>query len=448
MAVIEIKLEQLKIHPKNVRTEYEGIDELAKSIKENGIMQNLTVVPDKEDPGKYFVIIGNRRLTAARQAGIETAPCVIIEDMSDRDQIATMLTENMNRKDLKIYEEASAIQMCFKDYGFDMQEIEDKTGLSNTTIAHRLNIAKLDKRTLKKVVQDEEFQLTLSDLYALEKVEDVKTRNKILKDARDSKDLANKARAAAREEKINKNEKAYIALCEKRGIKPAPKEAEDNWYSGKWIQETSFNLDDKVPKQLKIGKEGELFYLRRYQWIYIISKAKTKKKEASKAEIKEKEKKRNQKEIKTKYKTMFADMGDFIRNIFDGKIDMIKDTEELDRRIWEFLLFDSTYIGINSVTSTITGKEMYDSGLTQKEREEAKEKAKNLPIICQKLAVAYWEIKDPNLTNWDGSYNTKTGEKLNLFYEILQMFGYSWADKESELIANGKHELYMKASRS
>ena len=270
MSVTEIKIDKLKIHPKNVRTEYEGIDELAQSIKENGIMQNLTVVPDKEDPGKYFVIIGNRRLTAARQAGIETAPCVIIEDMSDRDQIATMLTENMNRKDLKIYEEASAIQMCFKDYGFEMEEIEQKTGLSSTTIAHRLNVAKLDKRTLKRVAKDEDFQLTLSDLYALEKVEDIKTRNKILNEARDSKDLANKARAAAREEKINKNEKAYIALCEKRGIKPAPKEAEDNWYSGKWIQEARFNLDDKVPKQLKIGKEGELFYLRRYQWIYII----------------------------------------------------------------------------------------------------------------------------------------------------------------------------------
>lgn len=113
MAVVEIKLEQLKIHPKNVRKEYEGIEELAQSIKENGIMQNLTVVPDSEDAGKYLVVIGNRRLTAARQAGIETAPCVIIEDMSDRDQVTTMLTENMNRKDLKIYEEAAAIQMCF-----------------------------------------------------------------------------------------------------------------------------------------------------------------------------------------------------------------------------------------------------------------------------------------------------------------------------------------------
>lgn len=77
MAVVEIKIEDLKRHPKNVRRKYEDIEELAQSIKENGIMQNLTVVPDKEEEGKYLVVIGNRRLTAARKAGLETAPCVV-----------------------------------------------------------------------------------------------------------------------------------------------------------------------------------------------------------------------------------------------------------------------------------------------------------------------------------------------------------------------------------
>ena len=150
MEIVNIKLEQLKIHPKNIRKEYDGIDELAQSIKENGIMQNLTVVPDKDAAGTYFVVIGNRRLTAARQAGIETAPCIIVDNMSDKDQITTMLTENMNRKDLKFYEEAAAVQMCMKDFGFDMEEMEKKTGLSKTTLHHRLNLAKLDQKTLRK----------------------------------------------------------------------------------------------------------------------------------------------------------------------------------------------------------------------------------------------------------------------------------------------------------
>ena len=119
----EISLDLLKIHPKNVRKEYDGIDELAQSIKENGIMQNLTVVPDPEEQGKYLVVIGNRRLTAARKAGIETAPCAIVENMEDKEQILTMLTENMNRKDLKIYEESAGIQMCIKDFGIDTKPL-------------------------------------------------------------------------------------------------------------------------------------------------------------------------------------------------------------------------------------------------------------------------------------------------------------------------------------
>ena len=87
MAVIDIKLDNLKIHPKNVRRKYEGIEELAQSIKENGIMQNLTVVPDKEEEGKYLVVIGNRRLTAAREAGLETAPCVIVNGMAEKNRL-------------------------------------------------------------------------------------------------------------------------------------------------------------------------------------------------------------------------------------------------------------------------------------------------------------------------------------------------------------------------
>lgn len=62
----EIATEKLKIHPKNVRKTYTGIEELADSIKAKGILQNLTVVKAPDDPESYWVVIGNRRLTAAR----------------------------------------------------------------------------------------------------------------------------------------------------------------------------------------------------------------------------------------------------------------------------------------------------------------------------------------------------------------------------------------------
>lgn len=444
MEVIDIKLDDLKIHPKNVRKKYEGIEELAQSIEENGIMQNLTVVPDPEEQGKYLVVIGNRRLTAAKQAGIETAPCVIMESMSDRNQVTTMLTENMNRRDLKIYEESAAIQMCFSDFGIDMEEMEQKTGLSKTTLNHRLNVAKLNEKVLREKAEDEEFQLSLTDLYTLEKVENVKTRNKILKEARNSRELSNKARQAAREELQEKNKKELIALCKKREIKPAPKEADNEFYSGKWEKVVEYRLDDKVPKQLKVGKNGELFYLTRYDWFYIIKKAVAKKKELTQREIEEKEIKKHKRELKAKYKAMYEDMGDFVRNIFDGKVEPVKDVEKLDQMIWNLFMCDSTWIGKNDCTFTILGKELYANNITEEERRIAEEKAAKLSILQQKLAVAYWKLKDLDLTEWNGTYSKNSGEKLDRLYDILAMFGFSYADEESYKVASGEHELYVK----
>ena len=444
MEIVNIKLEQLKIHPNNIRKEYEGIDELAQSIRENGIMQNLTVVPDKDAAGTYFVVIGNRRLTAARQAGIETAPCIIVDNMSDKDQITTMLTENMNRKDLKFYEEAAAVQMCMKDFGFDMEEMEKKTGLSKTTLHHRLNLAKLDQKTLQKRANDAAFQLTLNDLYALEKIENVKVRNQLLKEARDSRDLLNRARQAENDQTKEKNAKVLIEMCKKRGIAAAPKGTENEMYSyGKWNQIVYYNLLDKPPKQIK-AKQGELFYVVRYGYFYILEKGKPQTKEEkklTKAELEAKEREKNVKNIKAKYKMMFNDMGDFIRNIFTGKIPMVNNTELLEQMIWKHIVDSQTWISLQDVAATIMGKDFWKGEAD--EREEMIKKARTLPIIHQKLAVAYWKMREPEIVGYFGKYEKDYGEKLKYFYSILELFGYSWPDEECGQIADGTHEKYV-----
>ena len=275
MSVVDIKLDNLKIHPKNVRRKYEGIEELARSIKENGIMQNLTVVPDKKEEGKYLVVIGNRRLTAAREAGLETAPCVVVEDMAEKEQITTMLMENMNRKDLTVYEEAEAMQMCFEDFGLKVEEIEEKTGLSKTTINHRLNMAKLDRETLVEKAEDKEFQLSITDLYTLEKVKDIKTRNKILKEASDSRDLANKARQAARQELQERNKAKLLEECEKLGINKAPEGV--YYYSSGWEKVETIYLDAEDFKIEMKETEG-VYYVIQYNSFSFIKKEKSRKK--------------------------------------------------------------------------------------------------------------------------------------------------------------------------
>lgn len=248
--ITEIKISKLRIHPKNVRKVYNNIDELADSIKAQGILQNLTVVNNPEEEGTYWVVIGNRRLTAAIQAGIETAPCQIVE-MDEKEQASTMLLENMQRSDLTIYEQSQGIQMVL-DLGETEDGLSDKTGLSKTTIRHRVNIAKLNPEILKSKEQDDTFQLTLKDLYELEKIPNVKMRDKILKEATDSNNLAIRAKNAYMEMKRKENEKKYVAMFKKMGIKPAPENAKNEMYSNKWDTVKQWNLDKEVPKKINL----------------------------------------------------------------------------------------------------------------------------------------------------------------------------------------------------
>lgn len=106
-SLVMLPVDRLHPHPDNPRKALGDLTELAESIKANGIFQNLTVVPD--DPTSSYttftVIIGHRRLAAAKLAGLTSVPCVITE-MSPDEQVATMLAENMQRNDLSVYEQA------------------------------------------------------------------------------------------------------------------------------------------------------------------------------------------------------------------------------------------------------------------------------------------------------------------------------------------------------
>lgn len=170
----DIAIEQLDIHPQNVRKVYTDIDELAESIKARGVMQNLTVVPNPDKKDHYLVVIGNRRLTAARKAGLKTMPCSVVE-MTEKEQISTMLLENMQRSDLSVSEQAQGFQLML-DLGETETTIAEKTGFSRSTVRHRLNLAKLDQETLTRREKNKDFQLTLTDLYELEKVQDIKKK--------------------------------------------------------------------------------------------------------------------------------------------------------------------------------------------------------------------------------------------------------------------------------
>ena len=174
-----IPITKLLHHSHNPRLDLGDLTELTESIRTQGVLQNLTVVPEAEYPGDdhYVVVIGNRRMEAARLAGLAEVPCVI-SDMDFNTQIATMLTENMHRTDLTLYEQAQGIQMMM-DLGLTQGQISEMTGFSRTTIKRRAEMARLDKETLKKKCT----QLTMDEMDQLMKIRDIDKRNELLKKA-------------------------------------------------------------------------------------------------------------------------------------------------------------------------------------------------------------------------------------------------------------------------
>ena len=209
-----IPINQIRNHPDNPRKDVGDVTELAESIKGNGILQNLTVVPiacvpkltgrkyleeSSEDNDLYVVVIGHRRLAAATMAGEETVPCIVV-NMTPGQQQETMLIENMQRTDLTVYEQAQGFQMML-DMGRSVQTIVSRTGFSEATVRRRLKMAELDQDTLKEV---SDRQISLADFDRLARIEDMDTRNRVLREIGTS-NFNSSVESAIRKQGITRN---------------------------------------------------------------------------------------------------------------------------------------------------------------------------------------------------------------------------------------------------
>ena len=442
MAEIQnISIELVKVHPNNVRKTYNDIEELAESIKAKGILQNLTVVPDPQEPGKYLTVIGNRRLTAARMAGLETVPC-IVSDMDEKEQTSVMLLENIQRSDLTVYEQAQGFQMML-DLGETEDTIAEKTGFSKKTIRHRLNIAKLDSKTLMEKERQDGYQLSLTDLYELEKIKDVKTRDKILKDSTDSRDLARRAINAQKEQKRQENMKLYVAMMKKLGLKKAPKEADSEFYTDKWERMKDYSLDKEPPKTMKFEDNGEpIFYLERYGTSYVIRKKKKEKKELTPAQEAERQNKRNKKQIKAILKEAANTRKAFIEGILSGRIKKVTNEEKVVAELFEQMMSWETFTGHNTLKEFFLGGKCYNA---QKEDIEAAEKRmEGLSVLHKLLCMVSAMAADTELVDWNYAYSAGKGEKVKAFYKVLELYGFQFPNDEEKSVIEGTSDLYAK----
>jgi ParB family chromosome partitioning protein len=136
-----ITIEKIDPSPQQARSELGNIQELMDSIQEKGILEPI-LVRKKDD--RFEIIAGERRYKAAKSIGLPEVPCIEM-NVSDNEAMEMALVENMQRKDLDVFEEADGLKSLADQYGYNHEQIAKKIGKARSTITEIININKIPK---------------------------------------------------------------------------------------------------------------------------------------------------------------------------------------------------------------------------------------------------------------------------------------------------------------
>lgn len=442
--LVYISVDKLEPHPDNPRKDLGDLTELADSIKAKGVMQNLTVVPFKSrtnpkfnGAGRYTVIIGHRRLGAAKLAGLTELPCVITE-MSEQEQIATMLLENMQRSDLTAYEQAQGFQMMI-DFGDSVDGIAEKTGFSKSTVRRRLKMAELNQDTLKKV---SERQLSLMDFDRLTEIEDITLRNKVLA-FMGTNNFESELTKALSAQKAEAQKTKWLNVLAEKGIKEIP---ESEVFATKYTGVGQYRFDTNDPVVLdRIIEEGvDYYYAIAYSnWVYIRKdKVITAEDEAAAAEQERvnAERRERREALEAASTRAFECRKRFIKSVGTSAAKKcIKDIISYTVcHAWTPNIYGSfdceLYAEMMGGVEIPAGPKNY--GLVQYETENMPEYA----LLC--YAYALWNDSASN-SYYDYQQMHRENIKLNALYTLLKKLGYEMSDEEIAL-QDGTSELFVK----
>ena len=173
-----ISVDSISPNPSQPRKQFDGdgIAELAGSIRRYGILQPLTI---QRREGGFYLISGERRLRAAKLAGLSKVPCIIL-DVNDSESSVLALVENLHRRDLDFVEEAEGLSRLITDFGLSQEEAAAKVGKSQSAVANKLRILKLPREILTAIL---EAGLTERHARALLRIDDNDIRLLVLEQA-------------------------------------------------------------------------------------------------------------------------------------------------------------------------------------------------------------------------------------------------------------------------
>ena len=456
--IVMLPAECLEHHPENPRKEIGDIAELTDSIKANGILQNLTVVPKLDDEGKYLVVIGNRRYEAGLGAGLTEFPCVI-SDMDHTKQLETMLIENINRSDLTVYEQAKGFEQLTLA-GYSVNDIAEKTGFSQSTVRRRINLCQYDERTVKKAF---EKQATFEDFEKLNKIKNEENRASVAKFL-GSSNFGWYLEQGIKEER--KKEREVIVLEAIKDIARKAKQDERSWeFDEVCVINLCTNAEDfsgmyddiEKAKQLPKLDNGEYVYFRDYAGNFEICKPQEISEPAPKSSNIDKYKKERE-EMKSLISDMHARHMDFIKN-YDKNPKSVPGIallciDTISKLFTTDGLGGVSCVDLDDVTDYISEKhfEIYvENADTLSDYYKS-----NISRFYVQLTTALLNVKNIYSDLWyrevnqsigysgNGNYSTylySSTQKIKIFADFIEHLGYVMSDEEKQLI-DGTHRLY------
>jgi ParB family chromosome partitioning protein len=166
-----IPIEKITPNQMQPRRDMGDLSELVDSIRENGIIEPVIVKPRD---GNFEIIAGERRFRAAKEAGMHEIPC-IEHDIPDNEALEMSIIENIQRKDLNVFEQSHSIRSLADIYGYTHEEIAKKIGKSRVTVTELIRITDLPEEIKEKClalgIDSKTFLLALTKIEDIEKME-------------------------------------------------------------------------------------------------------------------------------------------------------------------------------------------------------------------------------------------------------------------------------------
>ncbi len=149
--VINIPLDAIRPNPNQPRRNFDstGLEELADSIRENGVLQPISV--RRLGTSYYELVAGERRWRASRMAGLFKIPAIVVEATPQKSALIALL-ENLQREDLSFFEIAEGYQKLIRDQGITQEELAKRLGKSQSTVANKLRLLRFSPEVQRLIV--------------------------------------------------------------------------------------------------------------------------------------------------------------------------------------------------------------------------------------------------------------------------------------------------------